>query len=127
MMNSELLINLAKNVADLNLPEDTGGKLLYSLQVTLVGMGIVFMVLILLMAVLYLFKLFFYTIPSRKKTQENVEQKPEKVEDERVVPAPPEPVKEDAEIAAVIAAAIAAYYDGQTAVSKYKIRSFKRI
>lgn len=127
MMNSELLINLAKNVADLNLPEDTGGKLLYSLQVTLVGMGIVFMVLILLMAVLYLFKLLFYTIPSRKKTQVNVEQKPEKVEDERVVPAPPEPVKEDAEIAAVIAAAIAAYYDGQTAVSKYKIRSFKRI
>ena len=59
-MNAMNLILLAKDVAELNVPQDTAGKLLYSLQVTLVGMGIVFLVLIILMAVLYLFNLAFY-------------------------------------------------------------------
>ena len=44
-MNAMNLILLAKDVAELNVPQDTAGKLLYSLQVTLVGMGIVFLVL----------------------------------------------------------------------------------
>ena len=68
-MNAMNLILLAKDVAELNVPEDTAGKLLYSMQVTLVGMGIVFLVLIILMAVLYLFKLAFYRNPEKQKKQ----------------------------------------------------------
>ena len=123
-MNAMNLILLAKDVAELNVPQDTAGKLLYSLQVTLVGMGIVFLVLIILMAVLYLFKLAFYRNPEKQKKQAQPApvSVPEKTQAQPVATA-----DQSEEIAAVLAAAVAAYYQTQPAVSRYRIRSFKRI
>lgn len=118
------LILLAKDVAELNVPQDTAGKLLYSLQVTLVGMGIVFLVLIILMAVLYLFKLAFYRNPEKQKKQ--TEPAPVSVP-EKTQAQPVAAADQSEEIAAVLAAAVAAYYQTQPAVSRYRIRSFKRI
>ena len=106
-------------------PENLGERLIYGLQVSLIGIGMVFLVLMILMAVIYIFRLVFYTIPNRKKQTAAVVQ-PE-------VPATPEPVVAEAEdgdeIAAVISAVLAAYA-GQSqaqAHKKYQIKSFRRI
>jgi sodium pump decarboxylase gamma subunit len=104
-------------------PEDTVGKLLYGLNIALIGMGTVFAVLLILMAVLYLFKLFFASKSGSKKPA-----------------APSAPVKtapvsapsavsdsEDELVPVVLAAAVAAYMENSAPHSKYRIRSFKRI
>ena len=44
-------------------------RLLLGLQTTLLGLGTVFSVLIILMGVLLLFRLFFYSIPNRRCRQ----------------------------------------------------------
>ena len=103
-------------------PEDIFGKLMYGLNIALIGLGTVFAVLIILMAVLYLFK-FAFAKNSNAKAQK-----------------PAEPVKtapisspssvadsEDELIPVVIAAAVAAYMENTAPHSKYRIRSFKRI
>ena len=53
-------------------------KLIYGLEVTAIGMLMVFFILVLLMLVVYLFKLFFYTIPN-KKNEHGYEDKKEEV------------------------------------------------
>ena len=47
-------------------------RLLLGLQTTLLGLGTVFSVLIILMCVLFLFRLFFYSIPNRRNKNKNV-------------------------------------------------------
>lgn len=44
-----------------------GERMALGLQTTLLGLGTVFAVLVILMVVLLLFRLFFYTIPNRKQ------------------------------------------------------------
>ncbi len=63
MFNLTLLAGTVPNAADYPVPEGALDKLGYGLQVALVGMGTVFFVLFLLMFVVYIFKLVFYTIP----------------------------------------------------------------
>ena len=65
MFNLTLLAGTVPNAADYPVPEDAFDKLMYGLQVTLVGLGTVFFVLFLLMFVVYIFKLVFYTVPNR--------------------------------------------------------------
>lgn len=125
MFNLTLLAGTVPNAADYPVPEGALEKLWYGLEVTLVGMGTVFFVLFLLMFVVYIFKLIFYTIPNRKAAEST------DVPVEGPAPAAVVAVSDDEEeTAAVIAAAIASFYEngnGAQARQKYKIRSFKRI
>ena len=113
--------NAVKDVAAV--PEGTFDKLMYGLNIAVIGLGTVFAVLIIIMCVLYLFRLFFYTMPNRKKAE---------AEQEKTVSTVQTPVRaadtgEDELIPVVIAAAVAAYMDSAAPHSKYRIRSFKRI
>ena len=125
MFNLTLLAGTVPNAADYPVPEGALDKLGYGLQVALVGMGTVFFVLFLLMFVVYIFKLVFYTIPN-KKAAKNADTAVEEPVQTAAVAA----TDNDEEIAAVITAAIASFYEngnGAEARQKYKIRSFKRI
>ena len=125
MLNLTLLAGTVPNAADYPVPEGAFDKLMYGLQVALVGMGTVFFVLFLLMFVVYIFKLVFYTIPNRKAAK-NTDSAVEEPSPSAVVAT----ADSDEEIAAVITAAIASFYEngnGAEARQKYKIRSFKRI
>ena len=120
-----LLAGTVPNAAEYPVPEGVFDKLMYGLQVALVGMGTVFFVLLLLMCVVYIFRLVFYTIPNRKAA-ENTDVPVEGPAPAAVVTA----ADDEEETAAVIAAAIASFYEtgnGAQARQKYKIRSFKRI
>ena len=108
-------------------PEGALDKLLYGLKITLIGMSTVFLVLIILMCVIKLFGLFFYTIPNRKKE----EQKAAPAETPAAAPAVTQTVavsdEDETEIAAVIAAAVAVYCEQNGVQGKYRIKSFKRV
>lgn len=111
-------------LVDLSLvPEEAGDKLFYGLKITLIGMGAVFLVLILLMIVLYVFKLVFYTIPNRKKAETAAP-----VSEATVTPAAVQtPDEDDSEIVAAITAALAVYCEQGGIKGKYRIKSFKRL
>ncbi len=97
-------------------------KLGQGFGVFVIGILVVFMVLIILMGVLTLFKIIFYDIPEKKK----IKAKETTVKTVENVQAPVEPVYEDdTEIVAVITAAIASILN--TSQSRFKIKSIKRI
>jgi sodium pump decarboxylase gamma subunit len=102
-------------------PEDVAGKLLYGLNIALIGMGTVFAVLLILMAVLYVFKLVF----AQKSAAKPAEKADPVIKNE--TPAASSQNSEDEYIPVVIAAAVAAYMENTAPHSKYRIRSFKRI
>lgn len=103
-------------------PEDVLGKLIYGLNNALIGLGTVFAVLLILMAVLYLFK-FAFAKNSTKKQPSPVDVKAPPV----TAPARSADTTEDELIPVAIAAAVAAYMENTAPHSKYRIRSFKRI
>ena len=97
--------------------ETMADKISYVLQTTLLGMGVVFAVLILLWAVLGVFKLVFA--------------KPAKKEEKTAASAPvaeavpePAPAADDAELVAVITAAIASMLDAPQ--TSFRVVSFRR-
>lgn len=96
-------------------------RIVMGLQTTLLGMGVIFAVLIILWAVLSVFKLVF--------TKANTEEKPEvtapapvTVPEPEIVPAPS--MSNDAELVAVITAAIASMMDAPQ--TSFKVVSFRR-
>jgi sodium pump decarboxylase gamma subunit len=105
-----------------------GEKLSIGLQVSLLGVGTVFLVLALLILFVNVLKYVFQFIGKPKASK-----KTKKVEDEPViVDAPVDEASEDDEIVAVITAALMAYYDAQAATTyksnvKFKVRSIKEI
>lgn len=110
-----------------NVPEDILGKLGYGLQIAVIGILIVFAVLAIIMGVLYVFEYFFYTLPNKAK---KAPEAPKAVPVRSEAPAatlPSVSAENDDEIAAVIAAAVAAYYEQAAPTSKYRIKSFRRI
>lgn len=118
-----IFLNLAEVVESTDMsvvPEGTFDKLMYGLNISLIGILTVFSVLALIMCVLYLFRLVFYTIPNRKQQPSSPQ-----------VPGPSVPVNtassDDEMIPVVIAAAVAAYMENEEPKSKYRIRSFKRL
>ena len=126
MNNILLSVMFAAVEGAANVPEGFLPKLGYGLTIALIGMGIVFAILAIIMGVLYLFEYFFYTLPNKaKKAPESPKAAPV------VTTAPAVPVaatsSDDDEVAAVIAAAIAAYYEQSAPTSKYRIKSFRRI
>lgn len=110
-----------------NIPEGVLPKLGYGLQIALIGMGIVFSVLALIMGVLYLFEYFFYTLPNKAKKAPEAPKAPAVNSAAPAVTLPSVSAESDDEIAVVIAAAVAAYYDQAAPTSKYRIKSFRRI
>lgn len=106
-----------------------GEKLSIGLQVSLLGVGTVFLVLALLILFVNMLKFVFQFIGKPKASK-----KTKKVEDEPVIVDAPvdEAASEDDEIVAVITAALMAYYDAQAATTyksnvKFKVRSIKEI
>jgi len=105
-----------------------GEKLSIGLQVSLLGVGTVFLVLALLILFVNVLKYVFQFVGKPKASK-----KTKKVEDEPViVDAPVDEASEDDEIVAVITAALMAYYDAQAATTyksnvKFKVRSIKEI
>ena len=87
-------------------------------QTTLIGMATVFGVLVIIWCALILFKLFLYDIPNKKKSPDTVV----------VTPAVREIVlekKDDSEIIAVIAAAVATA-EAESNGAKFRVVSFRR-
>lgn len=117
MEKFEQLINLGeevKNAAPLS------ERVMMGVETTLLGMGVVFLALIILWAVLSVFKLVFY-----KPTGKEAEPAPTPVE--VASPAPQATVTEtagDEELVAVITAAIAAMTDKPA--TSFKVVSFRR-
>ena len=98
--------------------ETMADKVSYGLQTMLLGMGVIFAVLIILWAVLGVFKLVFAK-PARK------EEKPAAPAPVPVVEAPPAaPAADDAELVAVITAAIASMLDAPQ--TSFRVVSFRR-
>lgn len=98
------------------------------LQTTLLGLGTVFAVLVILMVVLLLFRLFFYTIPNRKQ-HATVDASPAP----EAAPAASDVGSDDnGALAAAITAAVAAYLDaeaaeqGSTAAPAFRVVNFRR-
>lgn len=107
------------------LPDNMGGKLGYGLQVTLLGMLIVFAVLIIIMLVIYLFQLIFYNIPQMRRKA--MEKKKASAPEPAAESAPVHAEEDDTQLIAVLAAAVAAYTGEEPTTSRYRIRSFRRI
>ena len=125
-----------------DVPEGVTGALTYGLQVTIIGVLIVFCVLALIMCVIYLFQLIF----GAKKTKDAPvarKETPAKVSAPAPVAAPaaapagnPEELvaaiaaataMAQEELIVVLAAAVAAQEGCDPASSRYRIRSFRRI
>lgn len=105
---------------------NVGERILLGLQVTLLGVGTVFVVLIILIGLIMLMRaaLTALTNVGKKKKTEQVKATP-------VVTTPTITLDEDEEIVAVITAAITAYYDTVNTVEKsdlkFKVRKINRI
>ena len=102
-------------------------RLLYGLQVFVIGICTVFIVLAILWGVMALFKLFFYTIPNNKKNTQKSGIDVKKVENvpslEEIPLAPP---ANDTQLIAVITAAIAAYNNSCGNALPFRVVSYRR-
>lgn len=94
-------------------------RIMMGIQTTLLGMGVVFAVLIILWAVLSVFKFVFYKGGEKKGEEKPIESA--SVSD--IVPQAP-PMQNDEELVAVITAAIASMLDAPT--SSFRVVSFRR-
>ena len=121
-INPTLLSDVFDPSAPLELSEAIG----YGLQTTLLGMGVVFSVLIILWAVLAVFKVIFYKQPkTEKKPAPAKVEAPAPAPVAAPAPAPAAPAEaDDAELVAVITAAIAAMMDAPQ--TSFRVVSFKR-
>lgn len=85
-------------------------RIMLGLETTLLGMGTVFAVLVILMGVLYLFRLFFYTLPNRrKKARSAATAAAQETEEAGSAPL----CDGDGALIAAITAAIAVYLDAE--------------
>ena len=111
---------LADTAVDYSKSMEMSEAIPYGLQTVLLGMGVVFSVLIILLAVLSVFKYVFYK-PAKSETKSPEAKKaPEPVPE--AVPTVAE--TDDAELVAVITAAIAAMLDAPT--TSFRVVSFRR-
>ena len=128
MKNILLSVMFAAVEGAVEVPEGFVEKLLYGLQIAVIGICIVFAVLAMIMGVLYLFEYFFYTLPRKAKNAPSAPVSAPAVKSAPVAaPVAVPSSADDDEVAAVIAAAIAAYYEQTAPTSKYRIKSFRRI
>ncbi len=135
---------------DMNMtPSTFGERLEYALQGTVTGMVMVFAVLALLTVILYVSKYFLYDLPRKDTPEEKAEkearakkareaaaakeaEKARRAEEKskKSAPAPAASAQDDAQLAAVITAAIAAMIESgeykNEFVSGFRVVSFKR-
>ena len=101
--------------------ENAGDALAYGIPLSLFGFAVVFAVLILIWAILALFKVFFYTIPNSKKNKTKTENNSE------VIPTPVVAASSnDNDIVAAIIAAIEAYRTANGITGGFRVVSFKK-
>lgn len=99
-----------------------GERAIYCLQRTLIGLGIVFGVLVVIMIVLYISKFIFTRGESTSKHEEN--KKPEETPAAEPISAPV--ASDDGAIVAAIVAAITAMRENENDPSGFRVVSFKR-
>jgi sodium pump decarboxylase gamma subunit len=102
----------------------------YAGQMTLLGIGMVFAVLAILWAVLGIFKLVFAgSQPKQAKPEKKPEVKAEKAPTAPVTAPAPVAQSSDAELVAIITAAVAAYMaeEGTEYAGGFRVVSFKRV
>ena len=104
-------------------------NLVLAAQTVLLGMGMIFAILGLLWGVLSLFKLIFVGVaPKAPKAQKAPEAKKEVKTEEAVVTAPAVEDNNDAQLVAIITAAVAAYMADEGAPDgSFRVVSFKRV
>lgn len=124
-----------------DVPGDVAGKLMYGLEVTIIGVLIVFAVLALIMCVIYLFQVLFgekrkprvsepAPVPVRESEPkpQSAKSAPVAVKQEELVAAiAAATAMAQEELIVVLAAAVAAQEGCDPASSRYRIRSFRRI
>lgn len=117
---------MLSDVFDPSAPLEFSEAIGYGLQTALLGMAVIFSVLGTLWAVLAIFKTIFYKQPKTEKKPEPVKaEAPAPVAAPAPAPAPAEPAAaDDAELVAVITAAIAAMMDAPQ--TSFRVVSFKR-
>ena len=117
---------MLSDVFDPSTPLEFSEAIGYGLQTALLGMAVIFSVLGILWAVLAIFKTIFYKQPKTEKKPEPVKaEAPAPVAAPAPAPAPAEPAAaDDAELVAVITAAIAAMMDAPQ--TSFRVVSFKR-
>lgn len=101
-------------------------RLMYSLRMTVIGLLMVFAVLGVICLVMYLFRLFFYTLPNRRSKKKNEE----KLSEETATPSD-DPSREDPALIAVLSAAVAAVLADEaeaagTDIPSFRVVSFRR-
>ena len=117
---------MLSDVMDYSKPLELSEAIGYGLQTALLGMAVIFSVLGILWAVLAIFKTIFYKQPKTEKKPEPVKaEAPAPAPVAAPAPAPAEPAAaDDAELVAVITAAIAAMMDAPQ--TSFRVVSFKR-
>lgn len=96
-----------------------GQRLSLAGQVTVIGLATVFSVLAILMAALYIFQYFAYTLPNKKKKAAE--------EANTATPAPTATSANNDELIAVLTAAIAAYESASgNQATPFRVVSYKR-
>ena len=117
---------MLSDVMDYSKPLELSEAIGYGLQTALLGMGVIFVVLSILMIVLIAFKFVFYKQPKTEKKAAPVKvEAPAPAPVTAPAPAPAEPAAaDDAELVAVITAAIAAMMDAPQ--TSFRVVSFKR-
>jgi len=117
---------MLSDVMDYSKPLEFSEAIGYGLQTALLGMGVIFVVLSILMIVLMAFKFIFYKQPKTEKKAAPVKvEAPAPAPVAAPAPAPAEPAAaDDAELVAVITAAIAAMMDAPQ--TSFRVVSFKR-
>ena len=107
----------------------SGDAIKYALEMTLLGMGMIFAVLGILWGALAIFKLIFARPKKEKKTAEaKVEAAPEAVSEPAYAPAPAA-AADDGELIAILTAAIAAYEAEQNPnapIGNFRVVSYRR-
>ena len=117
---------MLSDVMDYSKPLEFSEAIGYGLQTALLGLGVIFVVLSILWAVLAVFKFIFYKQPKTEKKAAPVKvEAPAPAPVAAPAPAPAEPAAaDDAELVAVITAAIAAMMDAPQ--TSFRVVSFKR-
>lgn len=106
-----------------------GERLLYGLQVLVIGIVTVFVVLALLWGVMALFKVFFYNVPNKKKNAAGTANitKVENVPAAEDIPLAAS-ASDDTQLIAVITAAIAAYNASSgNGCLPFRVVSYRRV
>ena len=131
-----VLLTAAENAAAA--PTDFSWRLSYGLQVLVIGIFTVFLSMTILWGVMALFKLFFYTIPNKKKETPKAAEarrapepfddvpEPEHIPLASDIPAASPASGADTQLIAVITAAIAAYQDTNGSALPFRVVSYRR-